>query len=162
MKKLAGEANIEGRFFIADAGFNKQEHFELVHRYGGRAYFDFDSDSRHSGGKFPHYDEMFTLRKDDRDGWAAIYNLRNRIESTNHAIKTVFKREFRARKEIPRINEALALLAVYAVSLLPRLRLERNIDLAFADEHAASLIDAAIRPKRKRKSLEDPTDLFSA
>ncbi len=144
-------AIIQGGGFIGDAGFNAGENFEAVHAYGGTALFDFDVDSKPSkNGKYPHYDEMLKMRHEDTDAWFAEYHRRNLIEWTNHAIKTVFKRLLRARMEHTREVEALALLFVYGLSLLPGLRLERNMPLPFVDAKALAFIDAAIAPKRQK------------
>jgi hypothetical protein len=101
---------------IADARFNAHAHFEAVHGEGGRAFFDFDSSAKHSGGRYPHFDEQFTLYHNERDEYMRYYNQRAAIENTNHDIKSLFKRSLRARKEESRDCEALALIVVYALS----------------------------------------------
>jgi hypothetical protein len=145
-------AIIRGGGFIGDAGFNKAEHFELVHKHGGRAFFGFDSNAQTTNGRCPHHDEQLIFLKTKRDEWDATYNQRELIESTNHAIKTLFKRAFRAKFEISRDNEAFGLLAMYALSRLPEARLLHKIDLPFADDEAIAFIDKALRPKRQPKA----------
>jgi hypothetical protein len=152
-------AIVAGGGFIGDAGFNAGENFELVRAYGGTAFFDFDVNSVPSkNGKYPHRDEMLKMRHEQSDLWFAGYHRRNLIEWTNHAIKTVFKRVLRARFEHTREIEALALLLVYGLSLLPGLRLEKNMALPFVDAKALAFIDDAIAPKRKKIDLPMPSE----
>jgi hypothetical protein len=144
---------IRGGGIIADAGFNAGKNFQSVHAQGGQAFLAFDTtDPKSSKGKFPHFDEMLHLYLHHRDKYMETYNRRALIENTNHNIKTLYKRVLRAQREQSRECEAFAVIIVYALSRFPRLRLEKKIDLPFADEKALRFIDEELAPNRKRKT----------
>lgn len=145
-------AIIRGGGILADAGFNKQEHYELVKAAGGLAFLDFDRNAKSSNGKHPHYDEQLRLYKRNLDIWHSYFDYRSLIEATNHAIKSI-KRSLRAKTEMARECEVLALIAGYNLYRLPELRLTRGIDLPFVDDRALKHIEEAIRKKRNPTSL---------
>jgi hypothetical protein len=145
-------AILKGGGVIADAGFNKRQHYDLIATHGGRAFLDFDSDALPSNGKFPHYDEQYRLYKAHRDEWASFFCYRSLIETTNHALKSI-KMILRARKPISREIEALALVAYYSLSRLPELWLKYRIDLPFVDTQALGFISDAMRPRRRGAAL---------
>ena len=149
-------AIIRGGGIIGDAGFNAHEHFQLVHARGGKAFLAFKVRPKSTNGLYPHFDDMRDLYLNHRDKYMETYNPRALIENTNHNIKTLFKRVIRAQREQSRECEVLALIVVYALSRLPRLRLEKKIDLPFVDEKALRFIDKELAPKRKRKTEFHP------
>lgn len=135
---------------LADAGFSKKTHYELVARAGGRAFLDFDWNAKPSNGAHPHYDEMYEIWKNNRDEWYTFAGKRSLIETTNHAIKTPIKPMLRAQKDVPRENEVLALLLGYSLTRFPELVLKHKIKLPeFADAACRAFMNEAIRPKRR-------------
>lgn len=145
-------AIVRGGGILADAGFNKKEHYELVKKAGGEAFLDFDRNACLSEGKSPHYDSQLMLYRGNLDAWHSYFDLRSLIEATNHAVKSI-KRSLRAKTEIAREIEVLALIIGYNVYRLPELRLTRGIDLPFVDDVALRYIDEAIKKKRNQVVL---------
>lgn len=147
---------VRGGGVLADAGFNKQDHYETVGRMGGRAFLDFDANAQSTNGKSPYYDKQLALYRDDRDAWCEIYDFRSLCESLNHAIKTPFKDVLNAQTAITRENEALALILAYNLARVPELRSKFRLDLPFADAKAMAFVDGAIQ--RKRRPPSHPMD----
>jgi hypothetical protein len=150
---MAQGAIIRGGGILADAGFNKREFYDMVKEEGGQAFLDFDSAAKPtSAGRFSHYNEQLRLYKENRDQWHAFFDFRPLIEQTNHSMKSI-KRIIRAKNELSREAEVLALVAGYSLSRLPELRLKYKLDLPFVDEAAVRYIDDAITKKRQRAAI---------
>lgn len=147
---FAHGGSVNGGGVATDAGFNKREHYEYVYQRGGRAFLDFDNGAKHSGGKYPHYDEQFAhYHSEDKTYWNAFYDSRVLSESLNQAIKTPIKEVLMSRLEITRENEVRALVLAYNLGRIPELRSKFKVELPFADEQALALVDRAVRRKRR-------------
>lgn len=141
-----------GGGILADAGFNKRDHYELVASFGGQPFLDFDRNAVPSKDDHSVFNQQLKLYREQLDRWYTYYDPRALIESTNHGIKSI-KRAIRARTELARENEILALVAGFNLSRLPELRLTSKIDLPFVDAGAVAFIDEAVRAKRRKAAL---------
>lgn len=137
-----------GRLFsvgdiYADAAYSKDsELFELVHAYGGRAFFNFNMNARPQKDR-PHFNEMLDMARNKFDEWHPIYAKRNNAESTNSAFARTRTRIIRARYARQRLNEVLAHVIVYNLGALAKAAVLHDIEIPFADGRAMEKISLA-------------------
>ncbi len=115
----------------ADKAYSSRDNYETVNAVGGTAYIPFKS---HATGKTrgsPIWKKMYHYFQLNKDEFMEHYHKRSNVESTNAAIKRKFGETLKSKNQIAQVNELLAKIIAYNLTVVIHEMYENGISPDF-------------------------------
>ena len=129
VKTTAENFNI--REISADKAYSSRDNYEAVNAIGGTAYIPFKN---HATGKTrgsPIWKKMYHYFQLNKDEFMEHYHKRSNVESTNAAIKRKFGETLKSKNQIAQVNELLAKIIAYNLTVVIHEMYENGISPDF-------------------------------
>lgn len=129
VKDISKNFNI--REISADKAYSSRDNYEAVNTVGGTAYIPFKS---HATGKTrgsPIWKKMYHYFQLNKDEFMEHYHKRSNVESTNAAIKRKFGETLKSKNQIAQVNELLAKIIAYNLTVVIHEMYENGISPDF-------------------------------
>ena len=129
VKDISKNFNI--REISADKAYSSRDNYETVNAIGGTAYIPFKN---HATGKTrgsPIWKKMYHYFQLNKDEFMEHYHKRSNIESTNAAIKRKFGETLKSKNQIAQVNELLAKIIAYNLTVVIHEMYENGISPDF-------------------------------
>jgi transposase len=111
----------------ADKGYLSRDNYQFAADLGLQALIPFKSNSIPDAGGSPAWKKAFHLFQACRDAFDASYHVRSNVESVFSALKRKFGENIRSRTPVAQVNEVLAKLVCYNLSVLVHEMFEHGI-----------------------------------
>ena len=115
----------------ADRAYSSRDNFEVVGSVGGVAYIPFKKHSRCKTRGSPLWNKMFYFFQLNREEFMEHYHKRSNVESTNAAIKRKFGETLKSKNQTAQINELLAKIIAYNLTVVIHEMYENGISPDF-------------------------------
>lgn len=126
---------VEGGFAInevsADMAYSSRDNLEVVSIAGGTAYIPFKKSAKGTTKGSPLWSKMYHYFQLNRDEFMDHYHKRSNIEATNAAIKRKFGETLKSKNSIAQINELLAKIIAYNLTVVIHEMHENGIEPDF-------------------------------
>lgn len=104
----------------ADKAYSARYNYEVGQEVGAEVYIPFKSNAKFNQKGSRMWRKMWHLFNCNEEEFSAQYNKRSNVESTFGAMKAKFGERIRSRKEAAQINELLAMVVAYNITVLIR------------------------------------------
>ncbi len=111
----------------ADKGYLSRDNYSFAESLGLQALIPFKSNSIGEAQGSPAWRKAFHLFQADRDGFDRRYHLRSNVEAVFSAIKRKFGENIRSRTKVAQVNEVLAKLICYNLTVVVHEMFESGI-----------------------------------
>ena len=115
----------------ADMAYSSRLNLQLVENEGGKAYIPFKKNSTSRAGGSAIWKKMFHYFQLNRDEFMEHYHKRSNIEATNAAIKRKFGETLKSKNPVAQVNELLAKIIAYNLTVVIHEMYENGIDPNF-------------------------------
>ena len=115
----------------ADMAYSSRNNLEFVNSVGGKAYIPFQEKCNWKNGGSPLWKKMYHYFQLNRDEFMEHYHKRSNIEATNAAIKRKFGETLKSKNPIAQVNELLAKIVAYNLTVVIHEMYENNINPDF-------------------------------
>jgi transposase len=115
----------------ADMAYSSRKNLQLVENEGGKAYIPFKKNATGRAGGSAIWKKMFHYFQLNRDEFMEHYHKRSNIEATNAAIKRKFGETLKSKNPIAQINELLAKIIAYNLTVVIHEMYENGIHPEF-------------------------------
>ncbi len=102
----------------ADMAYSSRLNLQLVENEGGKAYIPFKKNATGRAGGSAIWKKMFHYFQLNRDEFMEHYHKRSNIEATNAAIKRKFGETLKSKNPIAQVNELLAKIIAYNLTVV--------------------------------------------
>jgi transposase len=116
---------------VADKGYLSRGNYEAASGMGLETFIPFKSNSTETGGLTSAWRKAFHLFQADRDGFDRRYHVRSNVEAVFSALKRKFGENVRSRKPVSQVNEILAKMICYNLSVVVHEVFESGISPTF-------------------------------
>ena len=115
----------------ADRAYSSRDNFEVVGSVGGVVYIPFKKHARCKTRGSPLWNKMFYFFQLNREEFMEHYHKRSNVESTNAAIKRKFGETLKSKNQIAQVNELLAKIIAYNLTVVIHEMYENGISPDF-------------------------------
>ncbi|MFY9749645.1 MAG: transposase [Methanoregula sp.] len=115
----------------ADRAYSSRDNFEAAGAVGGVAYIPFKKHARCKTRGSPLWNKMYYFFQLNREEFMEHYHKRSNVESTNAAIKRKFGETLKSKNQIAQINELLAKIIAYNLTVVIHEMFENGIEPSF-------------------------------
>ena len=123
--------NFDIREISADRAYSSRDNLDAVGKIGGTAYIPFKKNATGKTLGSPLWKKMFHYFQLNRDEFMEHYHKRSNVESTNAAIKRKFGETLKSKNPIAQVNELLAKIIAYNLTVVIREMYENGIEPSF-------------------------------
>ena len=106
---------------------------------GGKAYIPFRKNATGRAGGSAIWKKMYHYFQLNRDEFMEHYHKRSNIEATNAAIKRKFGKTLKSKNPIAQVNELLAKIIAYNLTVVIHEMYENGINPGFLRQHVPQL-----------------------
>jgi transposase len=129
---LSGTAkNFDVKEVSADKAYSSRDNLAAVSEIGANAYIPFLRTARGRAGGCALWNKMYHYFKMNQEEFMAHYHKRSNIESTNAAIKRKFGETLKSKNQIAQVNELLAKIIAYNLTVVIHEMYENGISPDF-------------------------------
>jgi transposase len=118
----------------ADLAYSSRNNLEFVNGVGGKAYIPFKKNATGRIGGSPLWKKMYHYFQLNRDEFMEHYHKRSNIESTNAALKRKFGETLKSKNPTAQVNELLAKIIAYNLTVVIHEMYENGIQPEFLHE----------------------------
>ena len=115
----------------ADMAYSSRLNYQLAANTGGKAYIPFKKSATGRAGGSVLWKKMFHYFQLNRDDFMEHYYKRSNIEATNAAIKRKFGETLKSKNPTAQVNELLAKIIAYNLTVVIYEMYENGIDPKF-------------------------------
>jgi transposase len=115
----------------ADMAYSARENFQIVDHVGGTAYIPFKSNATGRAARSALWKKMYHYFQLNRDEFMEHYHKRSNVEATNAAIKRKFGETLKSKNPIAQVNELLAKIIAYNLTVVIHEMYENGIEPNF-------------------------------
>jgi transposase len=115
----------------ADMAYSSRFNLQLVANAGGKAYIPFKKNATGRTGGSALWKKMYHYFQLNRDEFMEHYHKRSNIEATNAAIKRKFGETLKSKNPTAQVNELLAKIVAYNLTVVIHEMYENGIDPKF-------------------------------
>jgi transposase len=115
----------------ADMAYSSRHNLQLAANTGGKAYIPFKKSATGRAGGSALWKKMFHYFQLNRDDFMEHYHKRSNIEATNAAIKRKFGETLKSKNPTAQVNELLAKIIAYNLTVVIHEMYENGIDPKF-------------------------------
>ncbi|OPY54643.1 MAG: Transposase DDE domain protein [Methanosaeta sp. PtaU1.Bin112] len=115
----------------ADLAYSSRRNLQTVENAGGKAYVPFKKNATGRAGGSAIWKKMFHYFQLNRDDFMDHYHKRSNIEATNAAIKRKFGETLKSKNPIAQVNELLAKIIAYNLTVVIHEMYENGINPEF-------------------------------
>lgn len=115
----------------ADLAYSSRLNLQTIENVGGKAYIPFKKSATGRAGGSAIWKKMFHYFQLNRDEFMEHYHKRSNIEATNAAIKRKFGETLKSKNPIAQINELLAKIIAYNLTVVIHEMYENGINPEF-------------------------------
>lgn len=123
--------NFDVREISADRAYSSRDNLDAVGAIDGVAYIPFKKNATGKTLGSPLWKKMFHYFQLNRDEFMEHYHKRSNVESTNAAIKRKFGETLKSKNPIAQINELLAKIIAYNLTVVIHEMYENGIEPSF-------------------------------
>jgi len=116
----------------ADMAYSSRDNLDTVAVVGGKAYIPFRKNATGKSKASPLWKKMFHYFQLNRDEFMNHYHKRSNIEATNAAIKRKFGETLKSKNPVAQVNELLAKIIAYNLTVVIHEMYENGIDPQFS------------------------------
>ncbi len=125
------EAGFRPSVTVADKGYLSRDNYTLAEEIGAPAYIPFKSNSTGAGRGSSAWRKAYHLFQANREEFDRNYHKRSNVESAFSAIKRKFGEHVRSRTPVAQVNEILAKLICYNLTVVVHEMFENGIAPTF-------------------------------
>jgi len=115
----------------ADMAYSSRLNLQLAANAGGKAYIPFKKNATGRAGGSALWKKMYHYFQLNRDEFMDHYHKRSNIEATNAAIKRKFGETLKSKNPVAQVNELLAKIVAYNLTVVIHEMYENGIDPSF-------------------------------
>ena len=115
----------------ADMAYSSRDNLDMVNSVGGMAYIPFKKSATGRAGGSAMWKKMYHYFQLNKDEFFEHYHKRSNIESTNAAIKRKFGETLKSKNPVAQVNELLAKIIAYNLTVVIHEMYENGIDPTF-------------------------------
>lgn len=143
----------------ADMAYSSRDNFDVVANVGGTAFIAFKKNATGTTKGSALWKKMYHYFQLNRDDFMEHYHKRSNIEATNAAIKRKFGETLKSKNSIAQINELLAKIVAYNLTVVIHEMHESGIEPEFLNHRGEPSIklssrEASIRCLAKDSKIE--------
>ena len=112
----------------ADMAYSARKNYEIVDKYGGKAYIPFRKNARGTARGSALWNKAFHYFKLHSDEFMEHYHKRSNAESTFAAIKKKFGESVKSKNRVAQENELLCKIIAYNITVLIHEMIEMGAD----------------------------------
>ena len=132
------EAGFHPDSALADKGYLSRDNYTAATEMGLETFIPFKSNSIESGQGSSAWRKAYHLFQANREEFDRRYHLRSNVESAFSAIKRKFGEHVRSRTPAAQVNEILAKLICYNLTVVVHEMYENGIAPAFVNQNSAA------------------------
>lgn len=114
-----------------DLAYSPHKNFDLVNEVGGKPYIPFKKNATGNASGSSMWKKMYHYFQLNRNDFLKHYHKRSNIESTNAAIKRKFGETLKSKNPIAQVNELLAKIIAYNLTVVIHEMYENGINPEF-------------------------------
>ena len=126
--------NFEINEVSADKAYSSRENLDIVNKCGEVAYIPFKKNATDLARGSPLWHKMYHNFQLHREEFDEHYHKRSNIEATNAAIKRKFGETLKSKNKVAQVNELLAKVVAYNITVIIHEVFENGINPGFAFE----------------------------
>jgi transposase len=115
----------------ADLAYSSRANLQTVENIGGKAYIPFKKNATGRAGGSTIWKKMYHYFQLNREEFMEHYHKRSNIEATNAAIKRKFGETLKSKNPIAQVNELLAKIVAYNLTVVIHEMYENGINPDF-------------------------------
>jgi transposase len=115
----------------ADLAYSSRVNLQAVENVGGKAYIPFKKNATGKAGGSTIWKKMYHYFQFNREEFLEHYHKRSNIEATNAAIKRKFGETLKSKNPTAQVNELLAKIIAYNLTVVIHEMYENGIDPKF-------------------------------
>jgi len=115
----------------ADMAYSSRKNHEIVGDIGGTAYIPYKKNATGRAKGSSLWKKMYHYFQLNRDDFMDHYHKRSNIEATNAAIKRKFGETLKSKNEVAQVNELLAKIVAYNLTVVIHEMYENGINPEF-------------------------------
>jgi len=123
--------NFDVKEVLADKAYSSRDNLEAAASIDAEAYIPFRSSVTGKSRGSPLWGKMFRYFQFNRDEFMEHYHKRSNVESTNAAIKRKFGETLKSKNQIAQMNELLAKIIAYNLTVVIHEMYENGIEPSF-------------------------------
>jgi transposase len=123
----------------ADLAYSSRENLQTIENVGGKAYIPFKKNATGRAARSAIWKKMYHYFQLNRDEFMKHYHKRSNIEAVNAAIKRKFGETLKSKNPAAQVNELLAKIVAYNLTVVIHEMYENGIDPKFLN-HPLSTI----------------------
>ena len=123
--------NFNIREISADLAYSSRDNLDAVGKVGGVAYIPFKKNATSKTLGSPLWNKMYYYFQLNKDEFMEHYHKRSNVESTNAAIKRKFGETLKSKSQIAQVNELLAKIIAYNLTVVIHEMYENGIEPSF-------------------------------
>ena len=121
----------------ADMAYSSRNNLQLVANEGGKAYIPFRKNATGKARGSTLWSKMYHYFQLNRDDFMEHYHKRSNIEATNAAIKRKFGETLKSKNPVAQVNELLAKIIAYNVTVVIHEMYENGIQPEFLQSNGS-------------------------